>query len=144
MTRKNSMGGLLGKAINRETILYGIVGVGTSALNIALFQILQAAGLDYRYANFITLVVVKLAAYICNKNLVFQSHTGSLGGLIKEFGRFLAARGATMLIDYWGLVLMVEVLGFQTLFSMCTVTIIVIIINYFVGKKHVFKDRASK
>lgn len=144
MTGKNRLNALLGKAINRETILYGIVGIGTSVLNIALFQSLQAIGLDYRYANFLTLIVVKLAAYICNKNLVFQSHTGSLSGLIKEFGRFLIARGATMFIDYFGLIFLVEVLEFQTFFSKCIVTIAVIVINYFVGKKHVFKDRASK
>ena len=141
MTRKNR---LLEKIINRETILYGIVGVGTSALNIILFQLLLMTGLDYKYANFFTLVAVKLASYVCNKNIVFQSHTGSMTGLIKEFGRFIVARGATMLIDYFGLILMVEVLGIRKLISKCIVTVGVIIINYFTGKKHVFKDCMPK
>jgi len=137
MTEKNKR---LAKLINRETVLYGIVGVGTSLLNIGLFQFLVYIKMDYRQANLLTLVIVKLAAYICNKNLVFQSHTGSLWGLTKEFVRFLIARGATMLIDYFGLIIMVEILDAGKLISKCIITAIVIIMNYFIGKKHVFKD----
>lgn len=136
--------GMFNKVINRETILYGIVGIGTSALNIILFHFLQTSGLDYRSANIVTLIIVRLTAYICNKNIVFQSHTNSWKALVKEFGRFVVTRGAATFIDYFGLVLMVEAFGFQTLPSKCIVTAAVIIINYFVGKKHVFKDRASK
>lgn len=134
---------ILNKIINQETVLYGVVGIGTSLLNIILFQILSLQ-LDYRYANFITLIIVKLAAYICNKNLVFQSHTADLKELAGEFFRFIIARGATMFIDYFGLILMVEQLGMQKLFSKCFVTALVIVINYFVGKKHVFKKRSER
>ena len=141
MTRKNKW---LSRIINRETVLYGIVGIGTSILNVCLFQALSVSGMDYRYANFITLIVVKLAAYLCNKNIVFQSHTKNLKGLLNEFGRFLIARGATMLIDYFGLIFMVEFLELPKFISKCTVTVAVIIINYFVGKKHVFKDRMQR
>lgn len=141
MTEKNKW---MNRIVNRETVLYGIVGIGTSVLNIVLFQVLFMGGMDYRYANFITLVIVKLAAYVCNKNLVFQSHTGNLRELLGEFSRFLVARGATMLIDYFGLIFMVEILGLQKLISKCIVTAAVIIINYFVGKKHVFKNRIRR
>lgn len=134
---------ILNRIVNRETVLYGIVGIGTSLLNVILFQILSIK-LDYRYANLITLIIVKLAAYICNKNLVFQSHTADLKELAGEFSRFVIARGATMLIDYFGLILMVELLGMQKLFSKCFVTVLVIVINYFVGKKHVFKNRPER
>lgn len=129
----------LKKIVNRETVLYGVVGIGTSFLNIILFQILSLK-LDYRYANFITLIAVKLAAYICNKNIVFQSHTADFKGLAAEFIRFIIARGATMLIDYFGLILMVEFWELQKLPSKCFVTVLVIVINYFIGKKHVFKN----
>lgn len=135
---------IVNKFVNRETILYGIVGIGTSILNVVLFQIFLLAKLDYRVANVITLIIVKLAAYICNKNLVFRSHTGSFSGLAREFGRFVIARGATMLIDYFGLIFMVEILALPKLVSKCIVTVAVIIINYFVGKKHVFKDCESQ
>ena len=89
------------------------------------------------------MIVVKLAAYICNKNFVFQSRTGSWIELIKEFGRFVVARGATMLIDYFGLITLVEICSLDKVLSKVFLTVLVIIINYFIGKKHVFKAAKS-
>ena len=128
------------KLINRETILYGIVGVGTSILNILLFQLLVKLGIEYKIANIITLIVVKAVAYICNKNIVFRSHADSFAGLLKEIGRFIIARGATMLIDYFGLIILVEYIHVAKLPGKCFLTVLVIVLNYVIGKKHVFKD----
>jgi len=127
------------KLINRETILYGVFGILTSLLNYFLFKFLLSA-MDYKLANIITLIVVKLAAYICNKNFVFKSHCDTFLELCKEMIRFVFARGATALIDYFGLILLVELFHFNELHSKIFVTILVIVINYIVGKKHVFKD----
>jgi len=127
------------KLINSETILYGVFGILTSLLNYFLFKFLLSA-MDYKLANIITLIVVKLAAYICNKNFVFKSHCDTFLELCKEMIRFVFARGATALIDYFGLILLVELFHFNELHSKIFVTILVIVINYIVGKKHVFKD----
>lgn len=131
------------KVINRETILYGIFGVLTSLLNFFLFKALLSMGMDYKLGNLITLIVVKLTAYICNKNFVFKSHCESFFELCKEVFRFVFARGATALIDYFGLILLVEIFQFDKLYSKIFVTVLVIIINYVVGKKHVFKATAK-
>ncbi len=128
------------KLINRETILYGIVGVGTSILNVVLFHILVKSGIEYKISNIITLIVVKVTAYVCNKNIVFRSHADSFAGLVKEIGRFIIARGATMLIDYYGLIILVEYIHVPKLLGKCFVTVLVIVLNYVIGKKHVFKD----
>lgn len=128
------------KLINRETILYGIVGVGTSILNVVMFQALVKFGIEYKISNIITLIVVKVTAYICNKNIVFRSHADTFIGLAKEIGRFIVARGATMLIDYFGLIILVEVIHVSKLFGKIFVTVLVIVLNYVIGKKHVFKD----
>ena len=128
------------KLINRETILYGIVGVGTSILNVVMFQALVKFGIEYKIYNIITLIVVKVTAYICNKNIVFRSHADTFIGLAKEIGRFIVARGATMLIDYFGLIILVEVIHVSKLFGKIFVTVLVIVLNYVIGKKHVFKD----
>ncbi|MCI8622564.1 MAG: GtrA family protein [Provencibacterium sp.] len=135
---------LIKKLINRETILYGIFGVMTTVLNIALFQILLFTGMDYRIANVITLLVTKLAAYVVNKLFVFRSRCENLSGLAKEFGRFVITRGATMLLDYFGLIILVELLGVNQRIGKYITTIGVIVINYFLGKKTVFKDSRNK
>ena len=128
------------KLINRETILYGVVGVGTSILNVVLFHMLVTIGIEHKIANIITLIVVKVAAYICKKNIVFRSHADTFAGLLKEIGRFIIARGATMLIDYFGLIILVEYMHIAKLPGKCFVTVLVIVLNYVIGKKHVFKD----
>lgn len=135
---------LIKKVVNRETILYGVFGVLTSLLNYFLFKLLLQLGMDYRIGNLITLIVVKLAAYVCNKNFVFKSHCESILELCKEVLRFVFARGATALIDYFGLIFLVELLHFDKLYSKIFVTVLVIVINYFVGKKHVFKSSSKK
>ncbi len=135
------MKNLIEKWINKETILYGIFGIGTSILNIVLFQILLIFGMNYKISNLITLIIVKIVAYICNKNFVFKSHCDSFVELFKEIVRFIVARGATMIIDYVGLIIMVDWINVPELPSKIVITIVVIIINYVVGKKHVFKDK---
>lgn len=131
---------LFKKLVNRETILYGVFGVMTLMLNIVIFQLLLHRGMDYRIANIIALIVAKLAAYIVNKLFVFRSRCKNLMGLVKEFTRFLIARGATMLLDYFGLIFLVEVLHISKDIGKYVTTTIVIIINYFFGKKAVFLD----
>ena len=137
---KNVIEKIIKKSINKETILYGIFGVATSVLNILLFRVLIIANVEYKIANLITLIVVKLAAYLCNKNFVFHSKCANFWELIKEFFRFLIARGATALIDYFGLIILVEAFDLNKTISKIFITVLVIIINYFVGKKHVFKS----
>lgn len=134
---------IIQKSVNREIILYGVFGVGTSALNIVLFKFLLNLNVEYKTANLITLITVKLAAYICNKNFVFCSKCANLIELIKEFMRFVIARGATALIDYFGLILLVEIFHANKLVSKVFITVLVIVINYFVGKSHVFKNRKN-
>ncbi|MBQ7360733.1 MAG: GtrA family protein [Lachnospiraceae bacterium] len=132
---------LFAKFVNRETISYGIFGVLTTLLNIFLFRFLLFVNVEYKIANLVTLVLVKLAAYICNKNFVFKSHCDNFWELCKEVLRFVFARGATALIDYSGLILLVEVAQFDKMYSKIFVTVLVIVINYVVGKKHVFKSK---
>lgn len=129
----------LEKIINREFISYGIFGILTAILNIGLYQILICFSLNYKYANFITIIVTKVASYIVNKLFVYKSKTGNLMELFKEFWMFVVTRGFTMLIDYFGLIFLVDVLGYNETICKYVTAIVVIVINYFLGKKHVFK-----
>ena len=131
---------LIRKIVNRETILYTFFGVTTSVLNVVMFHGLVIMGLEYKTANLITLITVKVAAYICNKNFVFKSKCERFIDLLKEFGRFVFWRGATMVLDYVGLIVLVEYIKIPKLYGKIIVTVAVVIINYFTGKKHVFKD----
>ena len=131
---------MLSKVINKETILYTVFGILTSVLNVLLFQILLFLNFEYKVSNLISLVVVKITAYICNKNFVFTSKCPNLVSLYKEILRFIIARGSTMLIDFFGLIIMVDFINFSKLPSKIFITILVVVLNYIIGKKHVFKN----
>ncbi|SDB53386.1 Putative flippase GtrA (transmembrane translocase of bactoprenol-linked glucose) [Pseudobutyrivibrio sp. YE44] len=132
---------ILKKLVNRETMLYTIFGVLTSLQNIAMFAILLKLGMAYKVANIITLITVKLTAYLCNKNFVFKSHCANLWELTKEFARFVFWRGATMLLDYFGLIFLVEIVKMPELIGKVIMTVFVIAVNYVTGKRHVFKNK---
>lgn len=129
----------IGSIINIQFISYGIFGILTAMINIGLYQILIYFSLNYKYANFITLVVTKILSYIVNKLFVYKSRTQNLIELLKEFCMFIVTRGFTMLIDYFGLIFLVDILRYNENTCKYLSAIIVIIINYFLGKKHVFK-----
>ncbi len=131
------------RLFNREVLLYGIFGVLTTLLNLGLFRLLLFFQLDYRWANIITLIVVKLASYVVNKLFVFNSHARSFLELCKEFLRYLVTRGFTALIDYFGLIMLVELFDIAEMPGKCIVTIMVVILNYILGKYIVFTKRTD-
>ena len=127
------------KIINRQTVSYAFFGLLTAGLNIVLYQTLMSQGFDYKIANIFTLIVVKIASYIVNKLFVFNSNARKLADITKEFIQFIISRIFTMLVDFFGVILFVEVFGLDPKLSKYFFIIAVVIINYFFGIK-VFKS----
>lgn len=123
---------------NRELISYVIFGVTTTAVNIIIFQLLYSCGIDYKWANLVALILGKAYAYVTNKLFVFRSHCDGWAELMKEFIRFVAARGVTGLIDYFGMIIAVEVWGLSALVTKYFLQILIIILNYVFSKWTVF------
>ena len=123
-----------------EIVKYGITGLATTLVNIAVYQFLLLF-LDYKISNLIAIVASKLFAYVTNKLFVFGSKCRSVKELLAEMLRFILARGATGLFDYFGLFFAVEVLHFSRVGSKYVIQAIVIILNYILGKKAVFLNR---
>ncbi len=121
----------------KELIRYGLVGLSTTVINIVVYQGLLHF-LDYRIANIFALVVSKTYGYLANKNIVFHSKTESVKAFLFELLRFVFARGFTALVDYFGLILAVELFGFDKVISKYVIQVIVIILNYVMGKRLVF------
>ena len=130
---------MIKKLLTREIILYIVFGVLTSIINVVSFYFLCMLGIDYLISNLIALVITKLSAYLCNKYYVFKTKCENIYELIKEFTSFFLSRAFTLLIDYFGLILLIEVFNIDKVISKVIVTIIVVIINYVLAKKYVFK-----
>ena len=83
----------------------------------------------------------KLFAYITNKWFVFRSHCANLKELFLEIVKYVFARGFTGLIDIFGMFFAVECLQADEMVTKYVIQVIVIILNYILGKKVVFKKR---
>lgn len=129
----------ISKSEKHRIFAYTMVGAITTIMNIGLFEGLCYIGIEYKTSNLITLILVKLAAYVGNKYWVFDSKCNSYLETILEFLRFMFWRLATMLIDFVGLIVLVEVFYVDAFFSKCFVTLLVIVVNYFASKYSVFK-----
>ena len=135
---------ILQKVINNETVRYVVSGIFTMAIGVGVYQGFLLLGLDYKISNLILLVAGKMSAYICNKFFVFKVRNTSFSEWIKEFLRFIFARGATLFIDYFGLIFLVEVVEFNKIYSKYAIVTIVLILNYILGKLIVFRKTNDK
>ncbi len=131
------------KIFSSEILRYGIAG-GCVTLSNALFYFLfLQAGIVYTVANVISLVLSKTVGYLMNKFWVYRSKCASLKDAFFELVRFIGARGFTGLVDFFGVVLLVEICGFGERISKIILMLLVIILNYILGKKAVFVKRGK-
>lgn len=119
-------------------IQYIIWGALSVALNVVLFQLLIFAGVDYKSSEIITLIIVKIYVYITNKFFVFKTVCKKIKELLREFLSFVFARGATMILDFTGLIVLVEIFHFKKIISKCIMASVVMAVNYVLSKKYVF------
>ncbi len=113
----------------------------TNTIYYRTFSFLIKCNINYRIANIITLVIVKILAFICNKRYVFQSKCQNKRELIDEIVLFLISRFVTFLIDYYGLIILTEKMFIEKIVGKIIMIIVVSIINYFLGKNLIFKNK---
>ena len=123
----------------RELILYGIFGVGSTVINIAVFHLCGRLGVALIPSNIIAWFVAFAIAFITNKAIVFQSRGWTNRAALREFASFLAVRLFTLVLDTVLLYLLVEWLLADRLLSKIVVNVIVILVNYIVSKFFIFK-----
>lgn len=128
----------------KEMMRYFFWGVASSVLNVGLFQGLVVLGIDYRISNVVTLIVVKVFCYITNKWFVFKTPYEGLVPFLKEMVSFAVARGLTFLLDFAGVMFLVELVGAGKFISKCIMAVVVIIVNYILSKKYVFRRSRKK
>lgn len=132
---------LLKKVLKREVILYIIFGVITTLVNLVSFYIMNTIlGWNENVSNFIAIVVAVLVAYLTNKDLVFHSQAKTVKEKLIEFWKFILGRAATMLIEFGGGFLLFK-LPIPNIITKLVLTVIVIVLNFFISKFFAFKRK---
>ena len=147
------------KERRREIILYLIVGILTTIVNLIVYggrilalppkHILSQAVLWfhvpvywYYIASIIAWVMAVAFAYVGNKLYVFRSRGLSKIEQLREIASFFGARVMSLLLfDLAGLSLCIQLLGINEFLSKLIMNVMVIIFNYVASKLVIFKKK---
>lgn len=124
----------------KESVRYIIIGVCTTAVNFigfACFYNLLDLGLNL--SNFISISLSIIFAFFANKTVVFSSAFESITRTFAEFLGFVGGRILTMVIEIFGVWLLVTVIEFNEYASKLLIQVIVLILNYIISKYFVFR-----
>ena len=128
----------------RELIAYGVVGVMTTVINMVVFWLFNTPlAVHYTVANIIAWVLAVVFAFFANKIFVFENHGWSGAVVLHEATTFFLSRIASLLVDMAGMALMISVLHCDEMVSKFVVNIVVILINYVLGKFWVFGKKEA-
>ena len=123
-------------------ILYGIFGVLTTALNIAVYYVCyNVVGISNVVSTILAWIAGVLFAFFTNKIWVFDSKSFTTKLLLKEFIMFVTARLLTGLFDLAFMYITVDVLQYHALTCKIISNVVVIILNYVLSKFVVFKKK---
>lgn len=132
------------KILSVEVVLYIFFGVLTTLVNIGTFSFLRCKfNMQQNIANIIAIVLAVLFAYFTNKGLVFNSQAVTLKEKLTEFGKFMLGRAFTMVFELVGCYLMFKVSFIPEIVSKIIITILVIILNFFISKFFAFKHESN-
>ena len=130
------------KLINKETILYLVFGILTTAINIAVCGLLSdILKWDIYLSNTIAWILSVIFAFVKNKIFVFNSKSTDKKVLLKETVFFLIARLISLGFDMLVVWLMADLWGINVWIVKIISNIIVIIMNYIFSKLFIFNNK---
>lgn len=133
---------------HREVIAYFFFGAGTSLANVLLYAAFVPI-LGITLSNAIAWLGAVIFAFVTNKLFVFNSKSWAWKTLLKETGTFLGARIFSGILEivlptvlfYVGLDQ--DLFGIEGFLAKIIVSVIVIILNYVLSKRIVFRKKGD-
>lgn len=136
---------LIKKVCTKEVILYGFFGILTTLINWGAFALLtRFANMEKNLANAIAIILAVLVAYATNKDLVFHSKATGIKEKFIEFWKFILGRAFTMILEFGldALLFLIPAVSANNQLQLIVkmiITIIVVILNFFISKFFAFK-----
>ena len=130
---------LFKKVLTKEVILYIVFGICTTLVNLGSFYLMNSIlHWNENVANFIAILLAVLFAYITNKDLVFHANAKEIKEKLQQFCKFMLGRAFTMLVEFVGGLILFK-FPIPNIITKMGLTIIVIILNFFISKFFAFK-----
>ncbi len=129
------------KILTKEVILYIIFGLLTTIINLGSFYVLNSLWKwNENIANLIAILLAVLVAYLTNKDLVFHSEASGIKEKLQEFFKFMVGRAFTMIVEFLGGFVLFQT-AIPEMISKAFITVIVIILNFFISKFFAFSKK---
>lgn len=126
----------------KELIMYGIMGVLSTIINIITFAICEKLfGINALISNIIAWIAAVIFAYITNKLFVFESKSFRKDVLLKEITSFTSARIFSLLLEEIIIYVMIDIMNINSLIVKIFSNIVVIVVNYIFSKLVIFKKK---
>lgn len=126
-------------AAHKEMLLYLLFGGLTFVVSIASYALFATGlGMDALIANIFSWIIAVSFAYVTNRIWVFKSDATTGKDVLKEMGRFVSGRIATLLAEEAILLVFVKWLHFDSMAVKVVAQVIVILLNYVISKLWVF------
>lgn len=133
------MNNILKKFLNKEVMMYIIFGVLTTLVNLIISFILEGfVHIDGAIASAIGIISSVIFAYFTNRKWVFNTEAKGFKENLKEFVKFILGRAITMIIEQGGVIIFYSYMKMPFMPVKLSLTIIVIILNFFFSKFFVF------
>ena len=101
-------------------------------------------GVDKIVSNLIAFIISVIFAYVVNKEYVFETKWEGIQNIFKEFSSFVISRiGTGLLCDILIFAFMINILNINDVISKIFTQILVVILNYIIGKWFVFKQKKN-
>ena len=133
---------------HREILLYIVFGFGTTCVNWGTYSFaIIGFGWKITVANILSWITATIFAFVTNKRWVFNSYIWKPRLLIIEFGKFVSSRLITGGFEVIAVPLLVKfrfdysLFGISGFWSKISVSIIVVVLNYFISKQFIFKNK---
>lgn len=135
---------LIKKLLDRDVILYIIFGILTTLVNFVTFYILNSLmKVNANISNLVAIPLAILFAYFTNRKWVFHTQAKGFKENFNEFCKFIAGRAVTMIIEFFGCMLLFMI-PIPEIISKLIVSVIIIILNFFISKFFAFKQKDNK
>ena len=131
---------LIKKVLTKEVILYVFFGVLTTLVNFFSFFVLSSLlNLEENLSNVLSIIIAIIFAYFTNRKWVFNSAADTLNKKFSEFYKFILGRLFSLVVETVGFFLLFNILGIDKLISKLFISVIIIILNFFISKFFAFK-----
>ena len=133
---------LFKKILTKEIIFYFLFGILSTFINIGSFYVFNSVfKIEENISNAIAIILSVLFAYFSNRKLVFNSVASNLQEYLSEFFKFILGRAFTMLVELVGFWFLATLIAINELISKLAITILVVILNFFISKFFAFKKQ---